>query len=227
MSQPRSRRSIRSRSSLALAVPVVLSLTASLGFLPSAASAAPAAETAAQAADATNLSYVVNTKVDHRTIASVKKAIPAAGGTVVIAYEKIGVIVVHSSNPDFAKTIRGVRGVESAGNTRNAPLPAQSTTDEGTPKALSSAQMAAAQAAADTGQDPLESLQWDLPAIKADKAHEKSLGSSKVTVAVIDTGVDDTHPDLAPNFDRAASVNCVTGKPDTTDGAWRPSAAAG
>ena len=31
-------------------------------------------------------------------------------------------------------------------------------------------------------------------------------------------------PDIAPNFDRAASVNCVTGKPDTTDGAWRPSA---
>lgn len=46
-----------------------------------------------------------------------------------------------------------------------------------------------------------------------------------MTVAVIDTGVDDTHPDIAPNFDRDASVNCVTGKPDTADGAWRPSAA--
>lgn len=117
MSQPRSRRSrrsIRSRDRLALAVPVVLSLTASLGFLPSAASAAPATESVAQAADATNLSYVVNTKVDHRTIAAVKKAIPAAGGTVVIAYEKIGVIVVHSSAPDFAQKIRKVRGVQSA-----------------------------------------------------------------------------------------------------------------
>ena len=46
-----------------------------------------------------------------------------------------------------------------------------------------------------------------------------------MAAAAIHTGVDDTHPDLAPNFDRAASVNCVTGKPDTTDGAWRPSAA--
>ena len=36
--------------------------------------------------------------------------------------------------------------------------------------------------------------------------------------------MDDTHPDLAPNFDREASVNCVSGAPDTTDGAWRPAA---
>ncbi len=114
--------------------------------------------------------------------------------------------------------------MQSAGNTRNAPLPAQSTTDEGAPKVLSAAEVASATADATAAQDPLEPLQWDLPAIKADKAHEKTLGSRKVTVAVIDTGVDDTHPDIAPNFDRAASVNCVTGKPDTTDGAWRPTA---
>jgi subtilisin family serine protease len=70
--------------------------------------------------------------------------------------------------------------------------------------------------------EPLEPLQWDLGAIKADKAHEKTLGSRKVTVGVIDTGVDDSHPDLAPNFDKRDSVNCVGGKPDASDGAWRP-----
>ncbi|MEU7050170.1 S8 family peptidase [Streptomyces eurythermus] len=216
---------LRSRRRLALVVPAALSLTATLGFLPSAASAAartdPAA-TAARAADGPTLSYVVNTRTDRSTIESVRRAIARNGGTVVTSYDRIGVIVVHSANPGFAEAIRAVRGVASAGATRNAPLPAQSTTDVGTPKALSAAEAAGVRAAA--GQDPLEPLQWDLPAIKADKAHEKTLGSRDVTVAVIDTGVDDTHPDIAPNFDRAASVNCVSGKPDTTDGAWRPGA---
>ncbi|MEU2715820.1 S8 family serine peptidase [Streptomyces sp. NPDC007205] len=214
---------LRSRRRLALAVPVVLSLTASLGFLPAAASAAPVAAPAARAADdGPNLAYVVNTRTDHRTIESVQREIIRNGGTVVARYDRIGVIVAHAANPGFGARMRAVRGVDSAGATRNAPLPAQSTTDMGTPQVLSAEQVAEAKAA--DGQDPLEPLQWDLPAIKADKAHEKTLGSPDVTVAVIDTGVDDTHPDIAPNFDRSASVNCVSGKPDTADGAWRPSA---
>lgn len=176
-----------SRHRRALAIPAGLAVAASLAFLPGTpAAATPAAEAApSTAADATSLSYVVNVASGHRPSATVRRAIAKAGGTIVTSYDRIGVIVVHSANPDFAK---------------------------------------AASAKAE-GQDPLESLQWDLPAIKADKAHEKSLGSKKVTVAVIDTGVDDTHPDIAPNFDRQASVNCVAGKPDTADRAWRPSAA--
>ncbi|MGW4274984.1 S8 family peptidase [Streptomyces seoulensis] len=216
---------LRSRRRLALAVPAVLSLTASLGFVPAAASAAPRAASAAQTADASTLTYVVNTRTDRHTLADVRRAIAAAGGTVVVTYDRIGVIVAHSANPGFAQQVRKARGVDSAGATRTAPLPAQSTTDTGAPQPLTAAQLSRAKTEAAAGQDPLEPLQWDLPAIKADKAHEKTLGSPKVTVAVIDTGVDDTHPDIAPNFDRAASANCVSGKPDTTDGAWRPSAA--
>ncbi|MEV1084293.1 S8 family serine peptidase [Streptomyces sp. NPDC050211] len=205
----------------AMAIPVGMAMATALAFLPNVTASAADAPVSAKA-DATSLSYVVNVRPGHGVPGQVKKAIAEADGTIVTSYDKIGVIVVHSANPDFAKILRTVRGVDSAGNTRNAPLPAQSTTDVGTPKVLSAAEAGAAEAV--DGQDPLEPLQWDLPAIKADKAHEKTLGSSKVTVAVIDTGVDDTHPDIAPNFDREASVNCVTGKPDTTDGAWRPGA---
>ncbi|MXM63182.1 S8 family serine peptidase [Streptomyces sp. HUCO-GS316] len=213
---------LRSRRRLALAVPVVLSLTASLGFLPAAASAAPRVESAAQAADAPNLAYVVNTRLDRHTIESVKKAIAVAGGTVVVTYEKIGVIVVHSANPDFGKQIRAVRGVQSAGATRTAPLTAAGTTDEGSAQFLSEEQAEKTAAAAAGESEPLEADQWDLRAIGADKAAQINPGSSKVTVAVIDTGVDDTHPDLAPNFSAKQSANCVGGVADTSEGAWRP-----
>ncbi|MEQ8143003.1 S8 family serine peptidase [Streptomyces sp. OP7] len=215
---------LRSRRRLALAVPVVLSLTASLGFLPAAASAAPATVSAEQAADAPALAYVVNTKADHRTIASVKRAVAAADGEVVIAYEKIGVIVARSSNADFAKTLRKVRGVQSAGATRTAPLAPAGTTDAGSAEYLTAADTAKLKAASakTPGSEPLEADQWDLRAIGADKAAKINPGSRNVTVAVIDTGVDDTHPDLAPNFSRSQSANCFGGAPDTSPGAWRP-----
>ncbi|KUL42904.1 S8 family peptidase [Streptomyces regalis] len=215
---------LRSRRRLGLAVPLVLSLTASLGFLPTGASAVPPAEPAVRATDAPSLAYVVNTRSDHRTIESVKKAIAAADGTVVIAYARIGVIVVHSANPDFARAIRAVRGVQSAGATRTAPLTAAGATDEGPLQLMTARQTArttsAATAAADS--EPLEADQWNLRAIGADRAAKINPGSGRVTVAVIDNGVDDTHPDLAPNFSAAQSANCAGGKADTSAGAWRP-----
>lgn len=153
-SHPRHRR--------ALVIPAGMAMATALAFLPNtAATAAPAAQPAAATADATSLSYVVNVRGGHGAPAHVKKAIGEAGGTIVTTYDRIGVVVVHSSNPDFAKTVRAVRGVESAGATRTAPLPSAATTDMGTPKVLSAGEVAEAEAA--EGQDPLQGLQWTCP----------------------------------------------------------------
>ncbi|MER5305320.1 S8 family serine peptidase [Streptomyces lasiicapitis] len=245
MAHLRSSRTSRSRR-LALAMPLGVVLAAAVGFAPGVATAAPLdapGSTTARAADtaaAAKLAYVVNTRTDAKTIAAVKKAIAKADGTVVVTYKKIGVIVAHSANPDFGKQLRAVRGVHSAGATRTAPLTPAATTQEGAPTFLSKAQQRAAkeQASKEQGkslpqgaasgkgaapaQEPLEADQWDLRSIGADKAAKINPGSKKVTVGVIDTGVDDTHPDLAPNFSAKQSASCVGGKADTSAGAWRP-----
>lgn len=168
------------------------------------------------------LSYVANLTT-YASVKAAKKAVERAGGTVVTSYEQIGVVVAHSQNPDFAKQLRAQRGLfVSVGATRTAPLQTVATTEEGTTQTLGAADAAKAAAKATDGQEPLEPNQWDLRAIKADQAHKINDGSRNVTVGVIDTGVDDTHPDLAPNFSKGQSANCVGGVADTTDGAWRP-----
>ncbi|MFJ3923484.1 S8 family serine peptidase [Streptomyces sp. NPDC090022] len=228
MTHPGSRRS--GRRGRTLAIPVGLALTASLALLSAVpAAAAPEDATAATAPGATApgagpaLSYVVNLTGEGKgAVKQARRAIERAGGRVVTAYEQIGVVVAHSGNPAFAEEVRAQRGVSSVGATRTAPLTAVQTTQEGTTEVLGAAEAARAAAAAAPGQEPLEPSQWDLRAIKADQAHKINDGSPDVTVGVIDTGVDDTHPDLAANFSRGQSANCVGGVADTTEGAWRP-----
>lgn len=51
-----------------------------------------------------------------------------------------------------------------------------------------------------TPNDPQYTNQWYLPAIHAPEAWDKTTGSSKVVVAVIDSGVQVAHPDLSDNI---------------------------
>ncbi|MFF4648812.1 S8 family serine peptidase [Streptomyces sp. NPDC001380] len=195
-----------------------LTTAAALTALPAGARAAEP-----QAADGPLLSYVVNTGAGHDAALTAEAQIARAGGTVVHAYEQIGVVVAHSANPAFAATLRATHLFDSVGATRTAPLTPALETD---PVSLGAQEAERASDAAPAGAEPLEPLQWDIRTIGADRAQAVNPGSRSVLVGVVDTGVDDTHPDLAPNFDAADSVNCVSGAPDTTAGAWRPTTGA-
>ncbi|MFF4652504.1 S8 family serine peptidase [Streptomyces sp. NPDC001380] len=84
--------------------------------------------------------------------------------------------------------------------------------------------------------DPRERPAWNLEMIGADPGpggdvaglpsgfggdrRQEALG--RVVVAVLDSGVDDSHPDLRAAVDPDRSASCADGRPDRSDGAWRP-----
>src|SRR5215210_5133383 len=70
--------------------------------------------------------------------------------------------------------------------------------------------------------EPLWSRQWDMRAIQVEEAHSVTIGSPDVVVGVLDSGIDDLHPDLAPQVDDSLSASCLGGSPNTNPGAWRP-----
>jgi subtilisin family serine protease len=131
--------------------------------------------------------------------------IQGAGGTVVASYPQIGVMIARSSNDAFAATMKSdltIQGV-SATNGFGIRLPEATDTSKG----------AAAGALADsTTDDPLSNRQWDMDQIQAPAAHVINTGKG-VLVGDIDTGIDFTNPDLAPNIDVNDSANCLTGAP--------------
>ncbi|MFF0268062.1 S8 family serine peptidase [Kribbella sp. NPDC004536] len=137
-------------------------------------------------------------------------AVSQNGGTVYATYDAIGVIVAHSTATDFADKMRGVDGVQKAGATRTSDLPADAA-NPGIPAAVP--EVATAQPEGD---------RTDMTQIGADRAWVKNPGSKNITVGVLDTGVDDQHPDLKANFDATKSASCAYGKVDPRPGAWRP-----
>ncbi len=135
--------------------------------------------------------------------------ITAAGGTLVYSYPQIGVAIASSSSSSFGTTLmsldKSVQGADATAGfaTRlTEPESASGTeSDAVTPNTPA------------PGGDSLSGLQWDMEQIQAPEARAINGGSPSVVVGDIDTGLDYTHPDLAPNVDDADSVNCVSGVP--------------
>lgn len=67
-----------------------------------------------------------------------------------------------------------------------------------------------------TPNDPRYSQQWHHPVVKSPQAWDLVTGSAAVTVAVVDTGIDTAHPDLAAN--RVPGYNSVDRKAEVDGG---------
>jgi subtilisin family serine protease len=136
-------------------------------------------------------------------------AVAKAGGVLVQTWDEIGVAVARTSDPSFRTRLRGDSRVEDAAQTSRFGVK------------LESGFVGAAGASAPSGpDDPLSGLQWDMVQMHVPEAQAVTEGSRSILVGMIDTGIDETHPDLAPNIDFEDSVSCAGGVPNTDPAAW-------
>jgi subtilisin family serine protease len=200
---------------------LLLSAAPAPGLLPAVRTAwRPAVAGAAAALDLVADEYVVLYAVG-ATPDAARAAVRALGGTVLRENLAVGVATVRSQRTDFLLAIGQHPAL--AGATRNAsigyaPRPAPHPR-EGVEKRGDDAGGAAAQEGTgpatgrpggpQAGADPLADRQWDMAMIHAtpDGSYAAQAGDKRVLVGVIDTGIDGSNPDIAPNFNRGLSRN--------------------
>lgn len=220
-------RSIAATSVLALAV---------TGLAAASATAATAAPTGGEQ------QYVV-VFAEGTSSAEAHAAVEASGGTIVSENAEVGVATVVTTDATFAEQAADQAAIEgTAGNRVIGGVPDDAAAKaEAKRKAADEAveretRVTPAEAAASgkpgdpgkpvKGAEPLADLQWDMQQIDAtvDGSYAVERGDKKVTVGIIDTGVDGSHPDIAPNFDGKLSRNFTVDIPvdangDPVDGA--------
>jgi subtilisin family serine protease len=144
---------------------------------------------------------------DQSLPAGAAATISGAGGAVVATYGDIGVAVARSDSTTFRDNLMKDSRIEGVSAT---PALATRLSDDSVVDAASTTAVTST----------LTSMQWDMNQIQAPAAHAINSGSPSVVVGDIDTGLDFTHPNLAPNVDFGKSVSCIGGVANTSPAAW-------
>ncbi len=159
-----------------------------------------------------------------------RKAIEAAGGKVVSSNTEVGYASVTSTRKDFAARAASSSVLVGAARNRSigtAPSQRPAKADLERARTVGDAgKGATVKKAAKSKGEPLSGLQWDMKQIGATTAgsYRVDRGSKRVMVGVIDTGIDGTHPDIAPNFNAKLSRNFTTDLPDIDGGSGKDAA---
>src|SRR5690348_3393997 len=187
----------------------VKAVLVSVGLLVAGATAAAAAPASA-ATQSRDSTYIVLYR-GGASSADAAATVSNAGGALVANYSQIAVVIARSSAPDFAAAVQQNSKVAGAASTAGFATQVRDVMADSGP---------VGPPVPAPGDDTLSGLQWGMNQINAPQARAINGGSPHVVVGDIDTGLDWTHPDLAPNVDFADSASCLGGAPDTSPAAW-------
>ena len=183
-------------------------------------------------ADTDGMNYAIN--LAGTNLEDLQRAlalVPGAGGAALASYPEIGTFFAQSATPSFAPDLAAALRqagipIHSIGPTRVAPVLYYERVELPTDKKDEAPQSGAAgglnsmrdetASAAPAGANE-EIFNWGAVAMHAREAEVVNVKRSPVTAAVVDSGVEDTHPDLEGRVDTSRSVKCSVNGVATQD----------
>ncbi|MGB3442179.1 MAG: S8 family serine peptidase [Actinophytocola sp.] len=147
---------------------------------------------------------------DGAGVRAVGNAVEAAGGTVTRSNAAAGLLTVTAPENGFTDRLGAAREVLYTSRTvaiGHSPEGRRVADQDAIEKENRGQGRHGKRKGAPVGMDPLDGQLWGLSSVRSDLARTEQPGDRRVKVGILDTGVDGSHPDIAPNFDKLLSRN--------------------